>query len=456
VPHDAPGIRIAARDGAGGRNTAAELVDVASVVWAPDSKAVLAYARADSSFEPDWWLVPLDGSSPVNTGLVARLLREANLFTMPTGAAWMEDALVFSAAGRDGVHLYRQRIAPFTVSQPVAPQRLTTGSESAWFPTAAAGRLAFISSQADANLWSVALDPATGTARDPLRRMTRGPGILGYLSLTSDCGTLAYFSVRLGEGDVFVRDLPSGSERVLVEGPSGAKWYPAISPSGALLAYGARMPGGARAARPIFIVRLSDGTWRKLGDDCGGRPREWVDERRLVIERFARLNSVALIDTDTAAQHELLESPERSVRNPRLSLDRQWIAFDASRPGESPTVYVSRFGGQPVPEPEWQMVERGASHPFWSADGGLLYYTPVGTNPLVRSAVRARRFAAVSGLVEGEAIAVYASTEMLMPAYLAGTAPVATPDQIILVLGDFRGDIWLMDLDPDSKAAADA
>jgi hypothetical protein len=102
------------------------------------------------------------------------------------------------------------------------------------------------------------------------------------------------------------------------------------------------------------------------------------------------------------------------------------------------------------------MVERGASHPFWSADGGLLYYTPVGTNPLVRSAVRARRFAAVSGLVEGEAIAVYASTEMLMPAYLAGTAPVATPDQIILVLGDFRGDIWLMDLDPDSKAAADA
>jgi len=35
---------------------------------------------------------------------------------------------------------------------------------------------------------------------------------------------------------------------------------------------------------------------------------------------------------------------------------------------------------------------------------------------------------------------------MMMPAYLAGTAPIATPDQIILVLGDFAGDIWLMDL----------
>ena len=78
---------------------------------------------------------------------------------------------------------------------------------------------------------------------------------------------------------------------------------------------------------------------------------------------------------------------------------------------------------------------------------GFLYYTPTGTNPLVRSAVRARHFASASGLVEGEPIAVYASTEMLMPAYLPGTAPIATPDQIILVLGDFRGDVWLMELD---------
>jgi hypothetical protein len=27
-------------------------------------------------------------------------------------------------------------------------------------------------------------------------------------------------------------------------------------------------------------------------------------------------------------------------------------------------------------------------------------------------------------------------------------APIATPDQIVLVLGDFRGDVWLMELDP--------
>jgi hypothetical protein len=403
-----------------------------------------------AALEADWWIVPIDGGPPTNTGSV-QMCREAGLFTLPSGAAWVNDSLVFSGAGAQGVSLYRQRIVPSTFQPASAPERLTTSSESAWLPAAAAGRLAFISSRADANLWSVAVDAASGIAHGPLRRLTRGPGILGYLSVTNDFRTLAYFSVRIGEGDVFLRDLRTGSERVLAEGPPGAKWYPAISSGGRQLAYGLRMLGGERALRPIFVVSLSDGTWRKLGDDCGGRSREWVDERRLIIERFARLNSIALIETESGDQHELLESAEPSIRNPRLSPDRRWVAFDASRLGEPAGVFVSPFREEPIPESDWVVVDRSASHPFWSADGRLLYYTPTGTNPLVRSAVRARHFASVSGLLEGEPLAVYTSTEMMMPAYLPGTAPIATPDQIILVLGDFSGDVWLMDLDPHSN-----
>jgi hypothetical protein len=134
-------------------------------------------------------------------------------------------------------------------------------------------------------------------------------------------------------------------------------------------------------------------------------------------------------------------SAEQSVRNPRLSPDRRWIAFDAFRPGESPTIYVAPFAMQPIPETAWLSVDRAASHPFWSADGRLLYYTPTGTNPLVRSAIRARPIAA-SGPAD-EPFAAYSSADMLMPAYFAGTAPLATPDQIVLVLGDFRGDVWI-------------
>ena len=353
--------------------------------------------------------------------------------------------MVFSAAGAGGVSLYRQRLEAETFQPAGSPERLTSGSDTAWLPSVAAGRLAFFSTRADSNLWSVALDAASGTAHGPLRRMTRGPFPLGFLTVTNDFRTLAYLSYRLG-GDIFLRDLSTGSERPLADGPPEPKGYPAISPSGRLLAYGARMPGGGRALRPIFVASLPDQTWRTLGDDCGGRPREWVDERRLVIERFARLNSIAIIDTETGDQRELLQSADRSISNPRLSPDRRWIAFDASRPSEPASVCVAPFREPLIPESEWAVVDRSASHPFWSADGRLLYYTPMGTNPFFRSAVRGRHFAAASGLVDSEPIAAYASTEMLMPAYLPGTAAIATPDQIILVLGDYRGDVWMMEV----------
>jgi Tol biopolymer transport system component len=446
IPRAGTGVQVAVRNGAGVRTLASELVDIACATWSPDSRFVIVHARANPALEPDWWVVPIEPGPPVNTGLVSRLFRDAGLFTIPNGVAWVDDSLVFSAAGPQGVNLYRQRIVPSTFQPTGAAEKLTAGSEATWFPTAAAGRLAFLSCQADANLWSVALDAVSGIAHGPLRRLTRGPSPTGYLSMTADYQTLAYFSYRRGEGDVFLRDPSGGPERVVVEGPAGPKGYPAISPSGRLLAYGTRVPGGNRALRPIFVVDLTDGTSRSLGDDCGGRPRVWVDERILLIERFARLNAIALLDTETRTQRDLLASAERSITNPRLSPDRRWVAFDASRPGEPVSVFVAPFADQPIQESDWNLVETSASHPCWSGDGRLLYYTPVGTNPMVRTSLRARHVG-TAGRIAGESIPVFASNELLMPAYLPGTAPIATPNQMVLVLGDFRGDVWMMDLD---------
>jgi Tol biopolymer transport system component len=412
---------------------------------------VLVYAHVDPTHEPDWWVIPVDGRSPANTG-INRSFREAGLTVLGIAAAWVGDSIVFSAAAADGISLWRQPIDPATFQPASERERLTAGSEAAWFPATAGGRLAFVISHGDANLWSVAIDASSGVAHGPLRRLTRGPGILGHLSVTRDSRTLAYFSTRFGDGDVLLRNLDTGSETVVADGPPG-KGYPAISPDGSQLAYATRSLG-ERTMRPIFIGCMADGTSRKLGDDCGGRPRQWVDERRLVIERFAHLNAVALIDTITGEQRELLVHTELSLKNPRVSPDGGWIAFDAARPGESPRVFVALFGDRvPIQESDWVVVDRSASHPFWSADGRLLYYLPTGANAPIRSAVRARQFSRLSGLPEGEPFAVYASSEMLMPAFISGTAPVATSAQIIFVLGDFRGDIWTMDLEASARSA---
>ena len=99
-----------------------------------------------------------------------------------------------------------------------------------------------------------------------------------------------------------------------------------------------------------------------------------------------------------------------------------------------------------IPESDWVVVERSASHPFWSADGALLYYLPTTPSAELRNAVRARRCDRSSGQPDGDAFTAFASTEMVVPAMITGVAPVATADQIIFVLGDFRGDVWMLDL----------
>jgi len=138
VPREGAGIRIAARGGVGFRTVAAELVDVAFATWLPDSRSFLVHARPDPALEADWWRVPVDGGSPSNTGIV-QLLRRAGMFMLPTRVAWVDDSLVYSAAGPQGVNLYRQRIVTSTFQVVGVPQRLTTGNESAFLPTAAVG-----------------------------------------------------------------------------------------------------------------------------------------------------------------------------------------------------------------------------------------------------------------------------------------------------------------------------
>jgi Tol biopolymer transport system component len=446
VSRDGVAIRLAARGGAGYRTIRAELIDISCITWTDQSRSVVVHARSGPSAEPDWWIVPVDGGAPVNTG-VTRAFRDAGMFTLPTGVAWVESSLVFAAAGSrgKGVFLYRQRVTPVTYQPAGLPEQLTSGTELTSLPRAAGQRLAFLSSRADMNLWSLTIDAGSGIAVGPLHRMTRGPAPAGYLSVTGDFRTLAYFSFRLGHGEVFLRDLETEQEKVLADAPEGDRGYPAISPTGTQLAFGLRMLAGEHAARPIFIADMANGAWRSLGDDCGGRPRQWLDERLLMIERFARLNSIAIIDTQTGQQRELLTSVERSITNARLSPNGRWITFEASPPGEPATVFVAPLEQQPVPESAWVVVDRFASHPFWSADGTMVYYMPTGTVAMVRSVVQGRRFVSDSASFD-ESMAIHRLNELLMPAYLPGTAPIATPDQIILVLGDFRGDVWLMDL----------
>jgi len=459
IPIDEPsGIRIASMDGSAERTIAQSLMDVSFVIWAPDGKHVLVQAHSDPADEPEYWIVPTDDGEVKNTGILQRL-RQRGLFPITLPASWLGDSVVFSAITPEGVRLARQLIHAETLQAKGDAELLTQGGELDCFPTGNAGHVAFVRAHMDQNLWSIAVDPATGMPCGVLRRLTRGPGYVAHLSVSRDGRTLCYFLARRTATGPVLRNLETDAETAFV--PADEYGFPAISPSGDLVASGGRL-AGPRAMRPIHVGSVADGTLRKLGDDCGGRPRQWLDERVLLIERFGtRLNSIALLDTAGGEQYELLSSPDHSISNARVSPDGRWIAFDATSRGVGwatasgitaplgghPAVFVARLRGtDPIRQDDWVPVDRSASHPFWSADGSLLYYLPTVPSTEFRNVVRARHFDSMAGLPSGDSFTALTLSEMIVPASMTGTTPVATSDRLVFVLGDFRGDVWLMDL----------
>ena len=441
-------VRLVSSDGKE-RPLATGIVDIAFAAWSDDSRHLLLVGHPDPSTDLDCWIVPVDGGAPIETG-VLRQARQREPVVILRAIAWSGDSIFFTGAGRQGINLWRQRVAPATFA-PVGPLELMTpGGESAFFPTASRQRLGFVSAHTDTNMWSVGIDPRTGKAEGAPRRLTRGTGFVSYFTVSRDGNTLAYFAAGSGGTALRIRDLKSGADTA-VDGETGfSRGFPVISLDGTRLAFGTLVPGPP-VRRPVFVANVSDGSSRLIVEDCGGRARLWLDDDLLLLETFGSgLNSFIVLDTRDAAQRPLLASRDRRLSNPRLSPDGRWLAFDATPPGGSPSVLVARLhdagSGHAADESAWMLVETGASHPFWSHDGRLLYYLPTTPTVEIRNRVAARGFDPGDGRVGSEPVDVLRLSETIVPTLVSSVTPIVAGDQIVLMLGNYRGDVWMLDL----------
>ena len=190
-------LRVVPTDGGAERTLATDLVDIACATWSDDGRHLLVVAHPDPSVELDCWIVPLDGGTPLDTG-VLRQGRQQGLIVISAVASVGRrlDFLYGRQAGRvcrsGGSGSHRRP------STRLAHRRLMTpGGDYAFFPSVTRGRLSFVGTHADVNLWSVAIDAATGKAHGPLRRLTRGAGIVSHLTVSQDGRTLAHFAVSM-------------------------------------------------------------------------------------------------------------------------------------------------------------------------------------------------------------------------------------------------------------------
>jgi hypothetical protein len=76
----------------------------------------------------------------------------------------------------------------------------------------------------------------------------------------------------------------------------------------------------------------------------------------------------------------------------------------------------------------------------------VLYYLATFPSIDIRSRVLACSFDPATGHITSDTTEVLPLGEMIVPALMTGTAPIVAPDQIVFVLGDFRGDVWIRDV----------
>jgi len=305
-------LRVVATDGGAERTLATDLVDIASATWSDNGRYLLVVAHPDPSVELDCWIVPLEGGPSLGTS-VMKQGRQQGLLVIRPSPAWGGDSIFYTAAGRQGVQIWRQRVSPQLFDPIGMPEAMTPGGDYAFFPSVTRGHLCFVGTHADVNLWSVAIDAATGMAHGPLRRLTRGAGIVSHLTLSRDGRTLAHFGVDMTGSRFHIRNLENGSDSRIEPEPGASRGFPAISPDGEMLGYSAVVPGPP-VQRPLFLTSIMGGETRLVRNDCGGRPKVWLDEQTLLIETFGSgLNALLTVDMDDGAQRPLLSSATRKV-----------------------------------------------------------------------------------------------------------------------------------------------
>jgi Tol biopolymer transport system component len=96
---------------------------VHSPIWSPDGKKLLIMASQKMDSSLDWWVVPLDGSAPVETGAMAVLQKFHPAGISPDGLEWMDDYFLYT----DG-NLWRIRLSADT-----GDTRRLTGFYRRWF-----------------------------------------------------------------------------------------------------------------------------------------------------------------------------------------------------------------------------------------------------------------------------------------------------------------------------------
>jgi Tol biopolymer transport system component len=264
--------------------------------WSPDGSR-LAFRRIEKTRSQ---IVVIDLASQT-------MSRMTNGNGADLDPAWSADGhyIYFASDRGGGLNLWRVPVAAGGPAGP--PEQLTTGAGDDVEPAVArGGRVAFAVRGINSDIWRLPVSPETGRttgAPEPVLATTREESRGAW---SPDGGTIAFNSDRLGEMNLWLREVAGGAERQLTSGPGG-DYQPNWAPDGRTIAFFSARAGNA----DIWTVRVADGRLTRLTQDPATdiNPFYSPDGRRIVFfsDRSGR-GEVWVMNADGSEQRQLTSS----------------------------------------------------------------------------------------------------------------------------------------------------
>jgi serine/threonine protein kinase len=445
------GLYIMPATGGAPHKVETDLATYCCPLWSPDGKRLLVMGSlTGTGYDPrDWFIVPVEGGKAVKIP-VRTLLPRAGITDFAQPMAWLgnRDLLIFSATqastgsntgfgGQRGYNIWQVSIEPATGAFRTSPHRLTAGSGEFAGAASLDGRIPFSTGIGGMTIYSLPLDFRQGKVTGEPVRVGRAGVSEIYPTVTADGRKMVFVSDRAGANDIWMKDLVTGEETVLIGTPENA-FRGLISPDGTQVAFQSYRNG----RRTNFVWPLPAGPERTLCDGCRSM-LNWTSDGKSVIMSEREPESLVAVDVGSGRRMLVASHPKYAIHDGCLSPDMRWVAFKLVMSAAAQPVYIAPVrNGSPVPEREWIRITGDYYNykPFWSPDGDLVYYYSEQDN---FSCLYARRLDSATKQPQGDAFAVQHFHGEQCPADGAAVGYGLAADRLYLPLVNGKSNIWL-------------
>jgi hypothetical protein len=385
-----------------------------------------------------------------------------------SAGTWLPDeGVVFAARLGDTIDLWQLHIDSSTDRAIGLPHRLTTGTGISDQPSVAAirddrgrpmTRVAFSGLTRNTQIWSSSFDPNLGKVTGTLQRLTEGQAAAEYGSLSMDGRKLVFARSRVGDDDIWIKDLQTGREVDLTPTPD-RQFHPRISADGSKVAYseskGAKSSIHTMSIGRAPVAELRPGVAETLCEDCRWTWQWSFDGTRVLFAAgSAGRADITVANVATGEKTRLIGHPQFNLYQSNSSPDGGLIAFVAHIDSQHSRLFIAPFHRGPVPSSnaipaDWIPISSGEfwdDKPRWSPDGSLLYFI---SNRDGFLCVWCQRLDPVSRQPAGPPFDVFHfhnAGRSMMNVGLAALEPSVARDRIVLNLGEITGNIWLGEL----------